>query len=121
MKRKTKLFLTALFLTAITATFFLVQNSRAQTGELRVYFFDVGQGDSIFIKTPEGKDVLIDGGPNQKVLECLSNHMPFWDKEIELVVLTHPESDHITGLVAVLDRYSVNQILANSLISDRPL
>ncbi len=111
MKRKTKLFLTALFLTAITATFFLVQNSRAQTGELRVYFFDVGQGDSIFIKTPEGKDVLIDGGPNNTVLERLGEVMPFWDKNIDLVILTHPHADHINGLFDVLERYNVNEVL----------
>lgn len=85
--------------------------------KLHLVFCDVGQGDAIL--AIKGKNqILIDGGPNNKVLECLSNHMPFWDKKIELVVLTHPEYDHITGLVAVLDRYSVDQILANSLLTD---
>lgn len=80
-------------------------------------FCDVGQGDAILAVKRETQ-ILIDGGPNNRVLECLSNHMPFWDKKIELVVLTHPESDHVTGLIGVLERYSVNKILANSLSTD---
>ena len=79
-------------------------------GKLQVVFCDVGQGDAIYIKTPKGKDVLIDGGPDEKVLTCLSNHMVFWDKNMEMVFLTHPHADHLTGILSVLDRYSVGYL-----------
>lgn len=79
---------------------------------LQVSFFDVGQGDSIFIETPEKHQVLIDGGPGySKVLEGLSSAMPFWDKEIDLIILSHPETDHMTGLFSVLENYKIDNIL----------
>jgi len=82
------------------------------SARLEVSFFDVGQGDSIFIETPEGHQVLIDGGPSySKITEKLSAEMPFWDKEIDLVILSHPESDHMTGLLSVLENYKVDNVL----------
>lgn len=69
---------------------------------------DVGQGDAIHIRADNGADILVDGGPNEKVLDCLQNNMPFWDRTIEVVILTHPDADHFRGLVSVLERYSVN-------------
>jgi competence protein ComEC len=86
--------------------------------KLHLIACDVGQGDAILIK--KGFDeVLIDGGPNNKVLECLSGNLPFWEKTIELVVLTHPDSDHVTGLVEVLKRFKVTKVVANSLWVDK--
>jgi competence protein ComEC len=81
--------------------------SRFYDGKLHLIFCNVGQGDAIFIRTPKGDDILIDGGPDDSVLNCLSNHMPFWDKDIEVMVLTHPHADHLTGLIYVLERYEV--------------
>lgn len=78
---------------------------------LEVNFFDVGQGDSIFIQTPERHQIIMDGGPNSLVLEKLSKEMPFWDRTIDLMVLTHPEKDHISGLLDVLERYDVENVL----------
>lgn len=75
--------------------------------KLHIVFCDVGQGDAIFIRTPREADILIDGGPDAKVLECLSNHMPFWDRSIDLVIMTHPDADHSTGLISVVERYNV--------------
>lgn len=77
---------------------------------LEVDFLDVGQGDGIYIRTPDDVDVLIDGGPDKNVLTELSKVMPFWDREIDVMILTHPHSDHVTGLVEVLRRYKVKQI-----------
>ncbi|MEK7510099.1 MAG: ComEC/Rec2 family competence protein [Patescibacteria group bacterium] len=85
---------------------------------LTVFFFDVGQGDSIFIETPQGNQILIDGGPNNVVTEKLGKAMPFWDKSIDLVILTHPDSDHITGLVEVLRQYRVEHILWTGVEKD---
>lgn len=75
--------------------------------KLHVYFCDVGQGDSIYIRFPSGQDMLIDGGPDNKVLNCLGKAMPFYDRQIDLVVLTHPQADHLTGLIPVIERYKV--------------
>lgn len=74
---------------------------------LHVVFCDVGQGDAIFIRTPQKVDILIDGGPDDSVLRCLSDNMPFWDHKIDLVFATHPDADHITGLVEVVKRYRI--------------
>jgi len=83
-----------------------------------INFLDVGQGDSIFIETPTKKQVLIDGGPNEKVIEELNNILPFWDKKIDLIVLTHPEHDHIRGLIEVLKYYRVENILFTGISKD---
>jgi len=85
---------------------------------LEVTFFDVGQGDSIFIETPSGHQILIDGGPTSVVLEKLGKEMPFWDRTIDLVVLTHPEHDHYGGLLEVLKRYKVENILWTGVLRD---
>jgi competence protein ComEC len=87
--------------------FFEIKNERF----LKVVFFDVGQGDSIFIEGPCSHQILIDGGPDNKVLEKLSQNMPFWDNSLDLVVLTHPDYDHLSGLIEVLKRYEVENIL----------
>jgi len=80
--------------------------------ELRVIYFDVGQGDSIFIETPDKHQILIDGGPSKSsLLEKISSSIPFWDKSIDLIILTHVESDHVSGLFDVLDNYIVENIL----------
>lgn len=85
---------------------------------LRVIFFDVGQGDAIFIITPQGHQILIDGGPDLTVLEKLGQAMPFWDRSIDLIVLTHPEQDHISGLIEVLKRYKIDYVLWTGIVRD---
>ncbi|MFQ6084404.1 MAG: ComEC/Rec2 family competence protein [Candidatus Aminicenantia bacterium] len=82
-----------------------------KTQFLEVNFFDVGQGDAIFIETPKSHQILIDGGPGPAILEKLGKEMLFWDRTIDLVILTHPEHDHIAGLIEVLKRYRVENIL----------
>lgn len=80
-------------------------------GKLHVYSFNIGQGDATFIETPKHTQVLIDGGPDASVLGQLSSVMPFYDRSIDLIVLTHPQLDHLFGLVEVLKRYSVGHVL----------
>lgn len=77
---------------------------------------DVGQGDATLIVYKK-YDILIDGGPNNKVLGCLSKYMPFWDRTIEMVILTHPQKDHYFGLIEVMANYKVDYFLANSIES----
>lgn len=80
--------------------------------ELQVIFFDVGQGDSIFIETPQKHQIIIDSGPgNKTLLEKVSSIMPFGDKTIDLIILTHTDSDHISGFFELLDNYVVENIL----------
>jgi len=81
-------------------------------GRLHVVFLDVGQGDAIFIQTPSGRQVLVDGGPSESVLlSQLGRQMPFWDRTLDVMVLTHPDSDHVTGLAEVLERYQVDTVI----------
>ena len=80
--------------------------------KLHVSFLDVGQGDAILVQTPNGQDILIDGGPDSRGVNLeLSEKLPFWDRTIDLVVCTQPHADHITGLLDVLQRYKVKQVL----------
>ena len=87
-------------------------------GNLHILFFDIGQGDAIFIETPEGHQILIDGGPSKKILEKLMKEMPFWDRTIDLVILSHPEKDHLKGLLHVLNRYKVENVLWTGVLRD---
>lgn len=84
-------------------------------GKLHIIFCDVGQGDAIFIRTPKGNDILLDGGPGDSVLSCLADNMPFWDRSIELMLLSHPHEDHLAGLISVLERYTVLQFATERL------
>lgn len=83
---------------------------------LHLYFLDVGQGDSIYVRTMNNYDLLIDGGPDTKVLSELGEVMPFWDHKIDLVILTHPHADHISGLIEVLKRYQIGEILTTDAV-----
>lgn len=77
---------------------------------LTVSFLDVGQGDAIFVDAPSGRQVLIDGGPDRSVLRELGKVMPWYDRSIDVVIATHPDADHISGLVDVMQRYRVGYI-----------
>lgn len=82
---------------------------------LRMTFFDVGQGDAIFIETPAGNQVLIDGGTDNRILAKLGETMPFWDRSLDMVILTHPHADHVAGLLDVLKRYDVGMALESGV------
>ena len=84
--------------------------------KLHLTVCDVGQGDAI-LATYENIQILVDGGPNNKVLDCLAEYIPLGDTELELVILTHPQEDHFGGLIEVFKRYKVDTFLANGLDS----
>lgn len=77
---------------------------------LHIYFLNVGQGDSEYIKFPNGQDMLIDGGPDNSVLGELGRVMNLGDRKIDLVILTHPHADHLTGLIEVINRFEIGEV-----------
>jgi len=85
---------------------------------LRLWVFDVGQGDSILFDTSDGHQILIDGGPNSTILSRLSKAMPLTDKEIDLVIISHNHADHLSGINSVLERYKVDKIWISGAIYD---
>jgi len=84
---------------------------------LMVAFLDVGQGDAIFIKAPNGRQMLIDGGPNVSVLRELGQVMPFYDRSLDVIIATHADQDHIGGLVEVLKRFKVDLLIRSNATS----
>lgn len=87
---------------------------------LTVSFLDVGQGDAIHVTTPDGYELLVDGGPSAQVLRELAADRPFFDKSIDVVIATHPDTDHVAGLVDVLERYEVATIIETAARSESP-
>ncbi len=78
---------------------------------LEINFLDVGQGDAILIRNSAGKTILIDGGPDGSVLEKIGRILPYTDRTIDVLILTHPHADHLVGLLAVLERYQVETVI----------
>lgn len=89
---------------------FFTQTS-AKSEVLFLNFLDVGQGDASLIQSPYGQNILIDGGDGNQLVSKMSEQMRFFDRNIDLMILTHPHADHVTGLIEVLERYKVNKIL----------
>jgi len=116
-KRKIKYFILIILFSGAVFIWFAIFTF-ADNEFLEVCFFDVGQGDSIFIETPNRKQILIDGGPDKTILEKLNKAMPFYDRTIDLLILTHPDADHITGLVSALEYYDVKYILTSGIEND---
>ncbi len=83
---------------------------------LRVDFFDVGQGDGILIQLPNQDQIVIDGGPDNTMVKKIGQAVPFYDRTIELMILTHPHADHITGLIETLRRYQVKKIMMTGVV-----
>lgn len=91
-------------------------------GRLHVTFLDVGQGDAILITTPAGRQILVDGGPSGVQLNWqLGRAMPFWDRSLDVVINTHPDKDHLEGLVSVPDRYRIGQLLMSDVAVENDL
>jgi competence protein ComEC len=114
-RKATYIFLSALFILVLILAGIIFHS---QSRDLKVIFLDVGQGDAILIERGS-QQILIDGGPSgQVLLDKLGKYIPFWDRNIELVMESHPDADHITGLVDVLKNYSVGAVMQTSATSD---
>jgi competence protein ComEC len=111
------LFLIILLICTVGIWFFAVKgNNRGDY--LKVVFLDVGQGDAIYIETPNGRQMLIDGGPDAKLLSSLAKVMPFADRSIDMILATHADQDHIGGFSLLLDNYKVTSIIENGANSN---
>ena len=115
---KKEIFSKFIGIVALLAVIVLSANAFRADGsdKLRLYFLDVGQGDAIFMETPEGEQILVDGGSGTKVLNELSKILPLGDTTIDLIVLTHNHSDHLRGLEEVLKHYEIRQIWISGAI-----
>lgn len=90
-------------------------------GLLQVTFLDIGQGDAIYIRAPNGNDLLIDGGPGRSILTALSRVLPFYDRSINLLLASHTDSDHIGGFPAVLTAYRADGYVHSGVSSGTAL
>jgi len=111
-----QILLVLLIIFTLSIWFFIF--SQGENDYLKVVFLDVGQGDAIYIEAPNGKQILIDSGPDSKLLSSLAKVMPFADRSIDMIISTHPDSDHIGGFPVFLDNYKVTSIIENGSISD---
>ncbi|OGY83704.1 MAG: hypothetical protein A3F54_04955 [Candidatus Kerfeldbacteria bacterium RIFCSPHIGHO2_12_FULL_48_17] len=111
-----KLFFCLGFATLLFGAYFWRQ--QAEVGRSTVVFMNVGQGDGIYVRTPSGDDIVIDTGPDLRVVHELGRQMPFYDHDIELLVVTHPDADHITGATEILRRYTVRQVVVSGKVSE---
>lgn len=115
MKKVTKYLLTTLILVCLFVWTSVVRSPKDNFAHL--YVLNVGQGDAILIERGDYQ-ILIDGGPDDKVLSELGRVMPTYDRTLEKVILTHPHADHLTGLNQVLDRYTVEELYTNGVTYD---
>ena len=90
-------------------------------GVPRIVVLDVGQGDAILVEGGQGARLLIDGGPDPgRLLAALDEHLPPWDRRVDVVILSHPHEDHAAGLAALLDRYAVGQVFEPGMFGPGP-
>ncbi|MDD5551949.1 MAG: MBL fold metallo-hydrolase [Candidatus Pacebacteria bacterium] len=90
---------------------FILNYKQVSESIVEVNFFDVGEGDSILIEMPNSNQIIIDGGLSQDVVSKIAKEMPFFDRKIEMIILTHPDKDHVTGLFEVFDVFEVEKVL----------
>ena len=88
-------------------------------GKMHLIVCDVGQGDGIIIKSPQGRLIVFDGGPDESIVSCLSEYLPFWHNSLDVLILSHPHADHFAGYIPLLNRYKVEQLWRENLLSDQ--
>ncbi len=87
---------------------------------LNLTFLDVGQGDAALATTPNGQNILIDGGPNDSIVAKLDKNIAFYDHRIDSVIVSHPHADHVTGLIAVAKKYQIGNVYMSGVVHTAP-
>lgn len=80
-------------------------------GVLKFTVMDVGQGDSIYIESPTGVQIIVDGGPGNNLLKEIPKVLPWYDRSVDMIFVTNPDSDHYEGFIKFLDKYSVGGLV----------
>lgn len=96
---------------ALAVVFFLIWYKQTPESWLEISILDVGQGDAILLEAHSGQNILIDGGAGKSVIRRLGEELPFWERQIDLIILTHPHEDHLAGLNEVIRRYRVGAVI----------
>ena len=86
----------------------------SQKNRFELHFLDVGQGDAILGSTPDGRRIVIDGGPDNLLLSQLAEKLPWHETEIDYLVVSHWHDDHMMGFVELLEKYRVKNILVTA-------
>ncbi len=115
-KRALQILLASLVIFDAIALYALWRESRGNI--LTVSFLDVGQGDAIFIEAPNGKQIIIDGGPDDSLLRRVGEVMPFYDRFVDAVIVTNPDKDHFAGFIPLLDRFTVAAVIESGTQTD---
>lgn len=108
--------ITVLLLILVLFQFFGIQGKK-----ISVSFLDVGQGDAVLIQTEEFKNILIDAGPDGKVVEELSKKLGFFNQKIDLFILTHPDLDHVGGILDIMQKYPIERVMLTGVVSSNQI
>lgn len=106
-----KLIIAFLIISFLLFLLFFINSIFLRNNQAAVIFFDVGQGDAILLRNINGKNILIDGGPDNLILKKLGKFLPYFSKHLDLVILSHSHDDHLGGLLEVFRRYQVDYLL----------
>jgi competence protein ComEC len=102
-------------------TIVLLFMSFSKKDTLKIVFVDVGQGDATLIQTPLGKNILIDTGARNSLGSKISAYIPYSRRTIDLMILTHPDLDHVGGSLSVLNEFNINTVMHSGLMAGIPL
>ncbi len=86
-------------------------------GMLTFAVLNIGQGDALFIESPTGTQVIVDGGPGKNLMREISSVVPWYDRHIDMIVVTNPDRDHYEGFIPLLDKYKVDAVLESGTAS----
>lgn len=109
-KRKFK-FIIIVAIFGIFLIFCLILNVKKYYNKSELVFFDIGQGDSSLIKLPNNRLILIDGGPDNLVINRIGRYLSYYQRQIDYMILSHYHDDHIMGLIETLNRYRVETLI----------
>lgn len=115
--KKYWLFLFVLLLLIATVFIFYLDWKNSHRG-FTFAMLDVGQGDALFIESPTGTQILVDGGPPRKILNQLSSVISPFDRSIDAIFITNPDQDHIAGFLEILKIYKIGMVFESGALTD---